>query len=292
MSNQLARWAFRRLAGLHWLARVIRRRNALIGSVLFVLLTILAILAPVLAPRNPNEIAISLQFLPPSSQHLFGTDNFGRDMFSRMLYGTRVSLFVGASVAGGAGIIGAAIGLLAGYYRELDNPLMRIMDGLMAFPAILLGIAIMGTIGPSLLNVTIALTVVYIPRVARVGRGEALALAARDFVMSARSLGCSEGRILARHILPNCMALFIVQATFTFAYAILAEAALSFLGIGAPPEVPSWGIMLSEGRIHLPRAPWLVLMPGTAIVFAVLSLNLVGDGLRDALDPRLRGVVG
>jgi peptide/nickel transport system permease protein len=268
-----------------------QRRNALIGSVVFLSILLAGLAAPLIAPADPNQLNLAVQLMAPSAEHLFGTDNFGRDVFSRILYATRVSLLVGFSVVLMAGFLGTAIGLIAGYYHTIDNVLMRLMDALMAFPAILLGMAIMGALGASLVNIVIALVVVYTPRVARVVRGSVLTLAGTLFVESAVCVGCSNRRILLAHILPNCLAPLVVQLTFIFAYAILAEAALTFLGIGAPPDVPSWGVIINEGRPLLARAPWLVTIPGISIMITVLSLNLIGDGLRDTLDPRLRGVM-
>ncbi len=187
---------------------------------------------------------------------------------------------------------GLVVGLLAGYYRRLDNVLMRVMDGLMAFPAILLAIALMASLGPSLQNVVLALGVVYTPRIARIVRGSVLVVRELPYVEAARAAGAADLAILRRHVLPNCLSPLIVQGTFIFALAVLGEAALSFLGVGAPPTVPSWGNILAEGRLYLQQAPWLVLAPGVAIMATILGLNLFGDGLRDALDPKLRGVTG
>jgi peptide/nickel transport system permease protein len=267
------------------------RRNAMIGTIVFAIIAGAGLLAPYIAPYGPNEMNIPAQLLSPSADYPFGTDNFGRDLFSRILYATRVSLFVGFSVVIVSGLFGTFIGLMSGYFPRLDNILMRIMDALMAFPAILLGMAIMGALGASLINVIIALIVVYTPRIARVVRGSVLTLSKSLFVENAVCVGCSDSRIVFAHILPNCLAPLIIQLTFTFAYAILAEAALTFLGIGAPPEVPSWGVIINEGRPLLSRAPWLVTIPGISIMITVLSLNLIGDGLRDTLDPRLKNVL-
>jgi peptide/nickel transport system permease protein len=187
---------------------------------------------------------------------------------------------------------GLLVGLLAGYYRALDNVLMRVMDGLMAFPAILLAIALMASLGPSLRNVVVALGVVYTPRIARIVRGSVLVVRELPYVEAARAAGASDLAILRRHVLPNCLSPVIVQGTFIFALAVLGEAALSFLGVGAPPAAPSWGNILAEGRLYMQQAPWLVLAPGVAIMATILGLNLFGDGLRDALDPKLRGVTG
>jgi len=201
-------------------------------------------------------------------------------------------MIVGASVVGLSFVGGLLFGLIAGYYRRLDNPLMRIMDGLMAFPGIILAIALMASLGPSVLNVIFALGIVYVPRVARIVRGSVLVVRETLYVEAARALGGLDLRILGRHVLPNCLSPVIVQGTCIFAAAVLGEAALSFLGVGVPPQIPSWGNVLAEGRLYLQQAPWLTRFPGAAIMAGILGLNLFGDGLRDLLDPKLRGVHG
>jgi peptide/nickel transport system permease protein len=274
------------------LRAVIRRRVALVGAVLLAVTGLVAALAPVLAPWDPLALDVKRRLGPPTAAHWLGTDDVGRDVLSRVLHGARISVAVGGLVVALAGVVGLGVGLLAGYYRALDNALMRVMDGLMAFPSILLAIALMASLGPSLRNVVLALGVVYAPRIARVVRGSVLVVRELPYVESARAAGASDGWILWRHVLPNCLSPVIVQATFIFALAVLGEAALSFLGVGAPPAVPSWGNILAEGRLYLQQAPWLTLAPGVAIMATILGLNLFGDGLRDALDPRLRGVTG
>ena len=271
-----------------FLSRLLDSRLAVLGLVLAGIMVLTAILAPILAPYDPLAINITHRLQGPSLQHPFGTDNFGRDLLSRVLLGARLSLKVGAYVVAFTCFFGTIIGLIAGYYPRLDNLIMRAMDALMAFPAILLAIAIMAALGPSELNVVIALGIVYTPRTARVVRGSVLTLKEQDFIEAARSAGAGDGRILFLHILPNCLSPLIVQATFIFAYAILAEAGLSFVGAGPPPPTPSWGNILSEGRSYMRVAPWITLFPGLAIAITVLGLNLAGDGLRDVLDPRLR----
>jgi peptide/nickel transport system permease protein len=206
------------------------------------------------------------------------------------VYGARLSLLVGVAVVALSFVLGLGCGLTAGYYRRLDNVVMRVMDGLMAFPAIILAIALMASLGPSVLNVIVAIGVVYAPRVARIVRGSVLVIRETAYVEAARALGASDVVVIARHVLPNCLSPVIVQASFVFAAAVLTEAALSFLGVGVPPYVPSWGNILAEGRLYLQQAPWLVLYPGAAIMLTIFGLNLLGDGLRDLLDPRLRGV--
>ena len=274
------------------LRSLVRRRVALAGAVLLAITVLTAVLAPVLAPWDPLALDVKGRLGRPAGAHWLGTDDVGRDVLSRVLYGARISVVVGGLVVLLAVVAGLAVGLLAGYYRALDNVLMRVMDGLMAFPAILLAIALMASLGPSLRNVVVALAVVYTPRIARIVRGSVLVVRELPYVEAARAAGASDLAILRRHVLPNCLSPVIVQGTFIFALAVLGEAALSFLGVGAPPAVPSWGNILAEGRLYLQQAPWLVLAPGVAIMATILGLNLFGDGLRDALDPKLRGVTG
>jgi peptide/nickel transport system permease protein len=214
-----------------------------------------------------------------------GSDYLGRDVLSRLIFGARVSLSVGTAVVIAANVLGISIGLLAGYHRWLDNVLMRTMDALMAFPPVLLALGIMAALGAALMNTIVALSIVYTPLIARVTRSTVLVIRDIDYVMAARSVGVGDIRILVRHVLPNCLGPVIVQGTFIFAYAIILEAALSFLGVGTPPETPSWGNMLSDALDHMRRLPSLALLPGLAIMVTVLSLNLLGDGLRDILDP-------
>lgn len=272
------------------LLRTIRRRRLVLIGLLVVLTVVLgALLAPLLTSYSPTKLKVQERLRAPSASHLFGTDHLGRDIYARVLYGARVSLRVGAGVALTSALLGTAVGLTAGYFRRLDNPIMRVMDGMMAFPGLLLALAIMAAVGPSELNILAALTVVYTPRVARVVRSSVITVRGLDFVQAVEALGGRDGRILLRHILPNCLAPLMVQVSFTFAYAVLAEAALSFLGAGTPPDQPSWGNILSEGREFIQRAPWITLFPGAAISVTVLGINLLGDALRDALDPRLRG---
>jgi peptide/nickel transport system permease protein len=272
-----------------WLARLARRRSTLVGVALLAVAGTAAALAPAIAV-DPLRIDPAVRLLAPERGHWFGTDDLGRDVWSRVVYGARLSLLVGAAVVVLALAVGVACGLTAGYWRRLDNPVMRVMDGLMAFPAIILAIALMASLGPSVTNVIIAIGVVYAPRVARIVRGSVLVIRETSYVEAARALGAADVTIVLRHVLPNCLSPVIVQASFVFAAAVLTEAALSFLGVGVPPFVPSWGNILAEGRLYLQQAPWLVLYPGGAIMMTIFGLNLLGDGLRDLLDPRLRGV--
>jgi peptide/nickel transport system permease protein len=217
-----------------------------------------------------------------------GTDDLGRDVFSRMVHGARLSMEISLLAMILTTAAGTVVGLLSAYYKSMDGLLMRIMDGLMAFPAILLAIAIIAALGASAMNVVLALSLVLTPTMSRVVRSAALTVSHMEFTTAARATGSRDSRIIFRHILPNCLSPIIVQATFVFAQSVLAEAALSFLGVGAPPPAPSWGNILSDGRNYLNMAPWLTIFPGVAISLSVLSLNVVGDTLRDALDPRLR----
>src|SRR5262245_9972283 len=254
-----------------------------------ILMVGLGVLAPLIA-GNPGHMDVAGRLAAPSRVHWLGTDDVGRDVWARIVYGARLSLAVGVAVVALSFVLGMACGLVAGYYRRLDNLVMRVMDGLMAFPAIVLAIALMAALGPSVVNVIAAIAVVYSPRVARVVRGSVLVIRETSYVEAARALGASDVVLIGRHILPNCLSPVIVQGSFVFAAAVLTEAALSFLGVGVPPYVPSWGVILAEGRLYIQQAPWLVLYPGAAIMLTIFGLNLFGDGLRDLLDPKIRGL--
>jgi peptide/nickel transport system permease protein len=275
-----------------WHRALTGRRVTVVGAALIGLVALVAALAPVLAPQDPLALDVKGRLAKPDARHWLGTDDVGRDVLSRVLHGARISVVVGGVVVLLSVAAGLAVGLAAGYYRALDNGLMRVMDGLMAFPAIILAIALMASLGPSLKNVVVALAVVYTPRIARIVRGSVLVVRELPYVEAARSLGAPDPAILRRHVLPNCLSPVIVQATFIFALAILGEAALSFLGVGTPPAAPSWGNILAEGRLYIQKAPWLTVAPGAAIMATIVGLNLLGDGLRDALDPRFRGLAG
>jgi len=266
----------------------LRNRAFVVGAVLFGAIVLATLATPLLTDRGPNALAIRDRFQPPSLAFPLGTDNLGRDMLARVLWGARLSLMIGLSVVLINGVFGVLLGAIAGYYSRLDNILMRVADALMAFPAVLLAIGIAAALGPSAMTAVVALSVVYVPRTARVVRASVIVVRELDFVQAARAGGATDARILRRHILPNCMAPLIVQLSFVFAYAVLSEAVLSFLGLGASPTVPSWGIMISEGRTYLREAPWLTIVPGVAIAITALGLNLLGDGLRDVLDPRMK----
>ena len=271
-----------------WLALLARRKITLVGAALMALMIVASLGATLAA--NPRRMDVSVRLARPSAAHWFGTDDVGRDVFSRVVHGARLSLLVGAAVVMLSFVVGVSCGLIAGYYPTLDNAVMRVMDGLMAFPAIILAIALMASLGPSVTNVIVAIGIVHSPRVARVVRGSVLVIRETPYVEAARALGASDLTLLARHVLPNCLSPVIVQGSFVFAAAVLTEAALSFLGVGVPPYVPSWGNILAEGRLYIQQAPWLILYPGAAIMLTILGLNLVGDGLRDLLDPKIRSL--
>ena len=270
------------------LMRFRQHKFALAGLFLVGLIILAALLPNLLAPYDPLEMAMPDRLQSPTFSHPFGTDDFGRDILSRVIYGARISLQVGIIAVGLAGTIGITLGLLAGYLGGwIDNSIMRVMDVIFAFPAILLAISIMALLGPSTVNVMIAIGIVYIPIFARIVRGATLALKELDYVEAAQASGATPGQILWRHIFPGTLGAITVQTTLSLAYAILAEAALSFLGLGTQPPDPSWGSMLSFGRDWVREAPWFSFFPGLMIFLTVLSLNLIGDGLNDALDPRL-----
>ena len=271
-----------------WWRRLLENGSVVTGGAVFVVFLLVAVLAGALATHQPTRLEPLSRLKPPSAQNLLGTDEFGRDVYSLVVHGSRVSLLVGGVTMLFTSLGGVAIGLAAGYYRRLDLVLMRFMDGLMAFPAILLAIALMAVRGPGVWNVILALSVVYLPRTAMIIRSTVLSLRELDYVQAARALGRGDASIACRHILPNCVAPLLVQGSFIFAYAVLAEAVLSFLGMGPAPPTATWGNIVAEGRNFVREAPWISLFPGLAIATTVLGLNLVGDGLRDVLDPRLR----
>ncbi len=267
---------------------LLRHKSALVGGIVLLVVILVALAAPLLSSANPQALDPLRRLQKPGTYHFFGTDNVGRDVYSRTLWGARVSLEVGFGTAFVTIFFGTFLGLIAGYYRRVDTVIMRVMDSMMAFPGIILAVGIMAAVGPSKWNVIIALSVVSAPRLARLVRSVVLSLREMQFVEAALATGMGSGRIMWRHILPNCLSPLIVQATFIFAEAVIGEATLSFLGAGIPPDVPSWGIMLGEARSFLRDAPWTMLFPGAVLTFTVLALNLMGDGIRDMLDPRLR----
>lgn len=268
--------------------RLFRRKLVLFGAIVLALVVILALAAPWIAPYSPTGMRVSQRLKPPSSVNWFGTDEFGRDVLSRIIYGGRASLGIGMAVVIASMLAGTTLGLIAGYFRALDGIIMRIVDAMMSLPDILLAIFLVAVLGASAGNVVLALAIVYTPRVTRVVRGSTLVVRELPFVEAAHVLGVSTWRILTVHILLNVASPILVQATFIFAYAVLAEAGLSFLGAGVPPEIPTWGTMIATGQQFADQAVWVVLFPGLAIVLSALSLQLVGDGLRDMLDPKLR----
>ena len=269
--------------------RLFRDKLALVGLAIMGAFVLTAILAPVLAPYDPIEQSLVDRREPPSSQNLLGLDDLGRDILSRVIFGARKSLQVGVMSVTMAIVVGTWIGATSGYLGGwVDNLVMRMMDIMLAFPALLLAIAIVTILGPGLLNMLYAIGIVSIPVYARIARASVLSVKMQDYVLAARSLGASPVRILVRHVMPNCLTPLIVQGTLGIGTAILDAAGLSFLGLGAQPPTPEWGAMLGQGRYAMFTAPHIVLFPGLAIVLTVLGFNLLGDGLRDALDPRLR----
>lgn len=258
------------------------------GLLVLLAMLLIALGADVIATHSPTALDPVNRLVKPNREHFFGTDNFGRDLFSRTIHGTRVSLLVGFGVSLLAMLGGTIVGLVAGYYTRFDSILMRVMDAMMAFPGIILAIGIVAATGPSVVNVIIALGVVYVPRVARLVRSVVLSIRETQYIEAARSIGVPDLRIIIKHVLNNTWSPLIVQATFIFAEGVLGEATLSFLGVGAPPITPSWGNILGEARLFIREAPYMMILPGFALTLTVLSLNLVGDGIRDMLDPRLR----
>ena len=279
-ANTLWRDAFRRL---------IRHRLAMFGAVVLLSVLVMGIFGPAITPYDPNGMDFSNRFANPSFQHWMGTDDFGRDIFSRIIIGARVSLQVGFVAVSVATLVGTALGLIAGYSARLtDEIIMRAVDVLFAIPAILLAIAIVAALGKGIGNAMIAIGIVYIPIFARIARGAVLGIRNEEFIIAAKAMGAGDMRILITHVLPNVLSPIIVEITLSLAFAILAEAALSFFGLGTQPPDPSWGRMLSEGRDFFRQSGWMGVFPGLAIFFTVMGFNFIGDGLRDALDPKLR----
>ena len=264
-----------------------RNPSAITGLILIIILILIAALAPILAPVAPDAQNLRTRLKPPSLEHPFGTDEFGRSVLSRTLYGTRVSLFTGLVPVVLAATVGTLIGLCAGFYRGwVDTILMRIMDILLAFPSLLLALAVVGALGPGLVNAVLAIAIVGIPQYARIVRSVVLSVREEEYVQAARALGANDAPLLFRHILPAAIGPLAVQTTLGIGFAILSMAGLSFLGLGVQPPTSDWGEMLARGRRYLPGASWLLIFPGAAISLTVLAFNLFGDGLRDAFDPR------
>jgi dipeptide transport system permease protein len=272
----------------------IRNRGAVIGLAVFVLLILTAIFAPFIAPHDPDQQFRDALLAPPvwdggSWTYIFGTDQVGRDMLSRLIFGSRFSLLIGLFVVTASLFSGVVLGLIAGYFRGVvDVVIMRVMDVILAFPSLLLALVLVAILGPGLVNAMIAIALVLQPHFARLTRAAVMAEKSREYVISARLAGAGPIRLMFLTILPNCLAPLIVQATLSFSNAILEAAALGFLGMGAQPPTPEWGTMLAEARQFILRAPWVVTLPGLCILVTVLAINLIGDGLRDALDPKLK----
>jgi len=269
--------------------QVLRNPLMLFGLGVMLLLVVCALLAPLLAPGDPTQMRLGQRLRPPSWDFLFGTDDLGRDIFSRVIWGSRVSLQIGLIVVGLAGSIGFALGATAGYARGFfDHAVMRGVDVVLAFPPLILAMAIASFLGPDLNNTMIAIALVHIPKYTRLARGEALALRETAFVLAARASGASAARIILRHIAPNSLSSMLVVATLDFGLVILTAASLGFLGLGAQPPTPEWGLMVADGRKYLLNAPWFATFPGQTIMVVVIAANVFGAGLRDLLDPRLR----
>ncbi len=269
--------------------RLWQNKAAMAGLLILLVYVFLAIFADHLAPYGFDDQDLSRRFIRPSAKYLFGTDNLGRDIFSRIIYGTRISLRVGLISVAISSSIGTLLGAIAGFYgKAVDNIIMRCVDVMLAIPSILLAISIAAALGPGLSNVMIAISIGSIPSFARIVRASVLTVKEQEFVEAARSIGASDLRIIVRHILPNCLATIIVQATLGVAGAILSTSGLSFIGLGISPPTPEWGSMLSAGRQYIRDHGYIVFFPGLAIMITIFALNLFGDGLRDALDPRLK----
>ena len=267
--------------------RLLSNRSFTIGAALVGLVLLLALLAGYIAPFDPLKGNFRARMMAPNPQHWMGTDQFGRDILSRVLHGARISLQIGFMVALITAASGVLIGATSGYFRRLDGPIMRLMDAFMAFPSIILAIAISSVLGASVVNVVIALSIAATPHTARIVRASVMVVREMEFVEAARALGAGHARILLRHILANAMAPLMVRMTYVFAVAILNEAVLSFIGVGPPPPAPTFGAIIANGRDFIVAAPWITVAPGLAILVSVLGLNLLGDGLRDVLDPRM-----
>lgn len=266
-----------------------KNKMAFVGAIIVLFFVCLALLAPIITPDTMNKPVLAERLQAPSSEHWFGTDDFGRDIFYRVIYGARISLWVGFFSVLGSVIVGSMLGIVAGYYGKwVDTIISRFFDIMLAFPSILLAIAIVAALGPSLQNALIAIAIINVPNFGRLIRSKVLSVKQEEYIMAARAIGMNDVRILFHHVLPNSMGPIIVQGTLAIATAIIEAAALGFLGLGAQPPTPEWGKMLADSRQFLIQAPWTMIFPGLAIMLTVLGFNLMGDGLRDALDPRMK----
>ena len=279
------------MAFLSIFPKLIENRLSAIGVVIIFLLLLIAIFAPFLSPYDPLKMAAKEQFIPPNAHHILGTDRFGRDVLSRIIYGTRLSLVISVVSVSIALVMGLALGVIAAYYSgKTDNIIMRLLDILLAFPPFFLAIAVMAVLGPGAINVIIALGLLYTPIFARIARGSFLSIQEKEFIEAVRAIGVKETTVVFRYCIPNILAPIIVAATINLSTALLIEAAMSFVGVGTQPPTPSLGLMLSESRAFMELAPWTATFPGLAIMLCVLGFNLLGDGLRDILDPRLQNI--
>ncbi|MGE7622355.1 ABC transporter permease [Viridibacillus sp. NPDC096237] len=266
-----------------------KSKAALVGAVIVLFFILLAIFGPLFVPEGINDQVLKNRLQPPSADHWFGTDDFGRDIFSRVVHGARISLWVGFFSVIGSVVVGSMLGIIAGYYgRWIDTIISRIFDIMLAFPSILLAIAVVSILGPSLQNALIAIAIINVPNFGRLIRSKVLSIKQEEYITSAKAIGMKDARILFSHILPNSMTPVVVQGTLAIASAIIEAAALGFLGLGAEAPTPEWGKMLADARIYLINAPWTMIFPGLAIMLTVLGFNLMGDGLRDALDPKMK----
>ncbi|GIN14583.1 peptide ABC transporter substrate-binding protein [Shouchella clausii] len=272
-----------------FLGRLLSNKSAVFGGVLIIILAILAVIGPWIAPQGINEQDFALKLQGPSSDHWFGTDDFGRDVFSRILHGLSITFRIGFVSVAIAGTVGTVIGIISGYYGgKIDAIIMRIMDILLAFPSIILALAIVATLGPGLNNIILAVAISAFPVFARIARGSTLSVKKLEYIDAVKALGASDTRIIFKHILPNTLSPLIVQSTLSIATGVLSAAGLSFLGLGVSPPSPEWGAMLNSGKVYMFQAPHMTYAPGLAIVLFVLAFNLFGDGLRDALDPKTK----
>lgn len=266
-----------------------KSKSAVVGAGIVIFFVLVAIIGPILAPQGINEQNLAIRLLPPSSDYWFGTDDLGRDVLSRILHGARLSLTVGISAVVLSAFFGSLLGIIAGYYgRWIDTLISRMFDIMLAFPSILLAIAVVSILGPSLRNALIAIAIINVPNFGRLIRSRVLAIKEEEYIHAAKAIGMKNSRILWRHILPNSMTPIIVQGTLAIATAIIEAAALGFLGLGAEAPYPEWGKMLADARMFLMNAPWAMIFPGVAIMLTVIGFNLMGDGLRDALDPKMK----